>query len=394
MSLALINRSADLRQLRDEGYEVEVYKAYLLINNIPYVNSKKQVMYGILVSPLELSGDSTTKPNDHTVRWIGEYPCDSNGSQLINLVNNTNIQEKIKDELVATHSFSHKPEGGYHNYYQKMTRYVQILEGEARAIEQNATAKTFSPVKIEKEESVFCYLDSSSSRVGIVAINEKLKKDRIAIIGLGGTGSYILDLVAKTLVGEIHLFDGDRFLQHNAFRSPGAPSYEDLKKRPMKVEWFTEIYSRMRRNIIPHSQFIDETNITELKLMNFVFLCLDKGGPKRMIMTYLLDNNIPFIDVGMGLYNENDTLGGSVRVTTCTPTHHDHIANYIPFSDGEDNVYTQNIQIADLNALNAALAVVKWKKMWGFYYDFNKEHQTLYQVSMNLCTNEETQNET
>jgi hypothetical protein len=37
--------------------------------------------------------------------------------------------------------------------------------------------------------------------------------------GLGGTGSYILDLVSKTPVNEILLFDSDDFLQHNAFRS-------------------------------------------------------------------------------------------------------------------------------------------------------------------------------
>jgi tRNA A37 threonylcarbamoyladenosine dehydratase len=47
---------------------------------------------------------------------------------------------------------------------------------------------------------------------------------------MGGTGSYILDLVAKTAVMEIHLFDGDDFNQHNAFRAPGAASLEDLEK--------------------------------------------------------------------------------------------------------------------------------------------------------------------
>ncbi|WP_318271316.1 ThiF family adenylyltransferase [Sphingobacterium cellulitidis] len=46
----------------------------------------------------------------------------------------------------------------------------------------------------------------------------KLERQKIAIIGLGGTGAYILDMVAKTPVKEIHLFDGDSFDQHNAFR--------------------------------------------------------------------------------------------------------------------------------------------------------------------------------
>src|SRR5574340_806898 len=251
MSLALINRSADLKKLLDEGYELEVYKTYLLIHRVPYVNSEKRVAYGTLVSPLEISGDSTVKPQDHVVKWVGGFPCDHNGTQLTNLVNG-NIQETIREGLIAAYTFSQKPDAnGYSDYYQKMTKYILMLEGDARVITPGVTAKTGALVKLDEEESVFCYLDSASSRAGITTINEKLKMDRIAIVGLGGTGGYVLDLLAKTLVGEIHLFDGDSFLQHNAFRSPGAPSFEDLVKKPMKVIWFAENYSRMRRKIIP-----------------------------------------------------------------------------------------------------------------------------------------------
>ena len=66
-------------------------------------------------------------------------------------------------------------------------------------------------------------------RVGIGALTELLIKDKVAIIGLGGTGSYILDLIAKTPVAEIRIFDADEFLQHNAFRAPSAASLDDLK---------------------------------------------------------------------------------------------------------------------------------------------------------------------
>ena len=67
---------------------------------------------------------------------------------------------------------------------------------------------------------MFKYVDTASSRVGIGAVTEKLKVGPLAIVGLGGTGSYILDLVAKTPVAEIHLFDGDKLGQHNAFPLP------------------------------------------------------------------------------------------------------------------------------------------------------------------------------
>ena len=135
------------------------------------------------------------------------------------------MQEKIQEGLVATRMFSQKPKtlsAAYANYHEKMTTYVRMLEGEAHAIDPNVTAKTFLPVQPTEEEFVFRYLDTASSRAGITSINDKLKQDRIAIVGLGGTGSYILDLTAKTPVGEIHLFDGDKFHNPNAFRSPGA----------------------------------------------------------------------------------------------------------------------------------------------------------------------------
>jgi len=394
MSLGLISHNGDLRRLRDEGFEVDVVNGYLLVGHVPYVNANKQVAYGTLVSRLDLAGDSTVKPTTHVAFWIGEYPCNSNGSQLVDLVNNPNIHEKIRDGLEATFSFSQKPAEGYEDYYKKMTAYVRILEGYANVLDSSATAQTFPVISLTDEESVFCYLDSASSRAGITVINEKLKKDRIAIVGLGGTGAYVLDLVAKTLVGEIHLFDGDAFLQHNAFRSPGAPSCDDLKRKLTKVVWFAENYSRMRRKIIPHPQYIDKTNVAELKTMDFVFLCLDKGEPRRNIVDYLIENEISFIDVGMGLDIQEGALGGLVRVTTCTPSFHEHLTRRIPFSDGEDNVYSRNIQIAEMNALNAALAVIKWKKIWGFYIDLGNEHHTVYGVSTNVVTNEEVTNET
>ncbi len=122
------------------------------------------------------------------------------------------------------------PSGFYENYYDKVTQYVTILSGYAQKIEPGVTAKRFRPVAADgDEETVFKYIDTASTRAEIGAVTAKLATvKKIAIVGLGGTGSYVLDLVAKTPVREIHLFDGDDFLQHNAFRSPGAPSLEEL----------------------------------------------------------------------------------------------------------------------------------------------------------------------
>ena len=389
----LINHNADLQQLINEGYEVEIFNIYLIIKHIPYVNDKKQVAYGTLISKSNLSGH-TVKPMDHTVLWVGDYPYNSKGTRLNNLVNKEK-REEIREGLVSTYLFSQKPkEGLYRDYHHKITQYIKILENEARVIDPEAKAITFHPIKLDEEESIFYYMDTASSRAGIVSINKKLKKDRMAIIGLGGTGSYILDLVAKTPIGEIHLFDGDEFYSHNAFRSPGAPSYDDLSKNMTKMEWFTKIYSCMRRKIIPHPYFIDEINITKLNSMNIVFICVDKGESREMIVNYLVENNICFIDVGIGILNENESLTGSVRITTGTPAFYDHTKARIPVGNDKDNEYSNNIQVADLNALNAALAVIKWKKMCGFYHGGLNEYNTVYGILTNTLTNDKNTNET
>jgi hypothetical protein len=54
-----------------------------------------------------------------------------------------------------------------------------------------------------------------------------------------------------------------------------------------------------------------------------------------------------------------------------------------------ENDYSHNIQIAELNALNAALAVIKWKKLCGFYQDLEREHCSVYTINGNHIANED-----
>ena len=266
---------------------------------------------------------------------------------------------------------------------------MAIIEHPARAIDDTVTARKFRPVKSRVDGAVFEYVDTNSSRAGINTISSKLAGQRVGIVGIGGTGSYILDLVAKTPVAEIHLFDGDLFLNHNAFRAPGAASFEDLKKSPHKVTHFTAIYSRMHRGIHPHAYHISQSNIVELLELDFVFLCFDGGKVKKAITIALEEAMIPFIDVGMGIICVESELIGTLRVTASTNSMRDSARSRIPVLNAEDNEYSTNIQIADLNALNAALAVIKWKKLLGFYQDLVKEHFCVYTLNDNELISED-----
>ena len=95
---------------------------------------------------------------------------------------------------------------------------------------------------------------------------------------------------------------------------------------------------------------------------------MDAGEAKRLIVHKLEEIGAAFVDVGMGLELDDGSLGGILRVTASTPDRRDHVhQGRIPFAGGgKDDIYASNIQVADLNALNAVLAVVKWKKIRRF----------------------------
>jgi len=354
-----------LRKLRDEGYDIEERNGCLLVRDVPYVNSQKEVKRGILVIKLVLAGDQTSRPDTHVAYFAGDHPCNEDGSEIAKIKHGSGLHS-LAEGVEVSHSFSAKPKpaDSYPDYYEQVTTYVAIISGPAQRIDSNLTAKTF-PVIVPDDDSdePFKYADTASSRAEIVKVTKKLARKKIAILGLGGTGSYVLDLVAKTPVKEIHLFDGDTFYQHNAFRSPSAPSGDELRARLPKTTYFKNLYAKMHRGIVDHPAYLDAGNVEDLRGMDFVFVCLDKNSPKKLIVEKLEEFNIPFIDVGMGIQLDDGALGGIVRVTTSTPQKRDHLRERISFEDvpGDDD-YDRNIQIADLNALNAAFAVIKMEK--------------------------------
>ncbi len=393
MSHQLISRNPDLKRLRDEGYDLEIRSSFLLVKDIPYFNSGKEVKRGVLVSELNLAGDQTVPPSTHVAHFCGDHPCDVNGDH-IEKIKNASQRTMVCEGLVIDHTFSAKPvpEGRYRDFHHKVETYVGLISGPAESVQPNISAKTFPIYVPAEEESVFNYLDTASSRAGIDALSSKLKIGKVAIIGLGGTGSYILDLIAKTPISEIHLFDGDVFLNHNAFRSPGASSIENLKKKQLKAAYFRDLYSKMHRHIFAHDFYVDSSNVGELKDMNFVFLSLDNGEAKKLIIQSLMEWNVPFIDVGMGVNQNEGSLFGQVRTTACVAGQQDaeRIKQRIPLSQAdENNEYSTNIQIADLNALNATLAVIKWKKICGFYKDLDREHYSAYMIDGNTLVNDD-----
>ena len=241
------------------------------------------------------------------------------------------------------------------------------------------------------DDNVFQFIDTNSARGEFESLNRKFAEQKIAIIGLGGTGSYILDLVSKTPVKEIHLYDADVLQLHNLFRAPGTIITDRLNSENElpKVQYYYEVYSRMHKGISPHNEFITRENINRLKGFDYVFICVDKNSVRTFLIESLLKFGITFIDTGLGVTKLDDSLIGTIRITTGNSEMSKHIGNRVGPDEGEENIYATNIQIAELNSLNAALAVLKWKKLCGFYQDLKMEHNTFYFINTNKMINED-----
>lgn len=292
------------------------------------------------MNKLVLADDQTGRPDTHVAYFSGEHPCNEDGTEIAKIKHGSNAHS-LADGVPVNHSFSAKPkpDDSYLDYYAQVTTYVAIISGPAQRINPAVTAKTFPVIALDQDsEDPFNYTDTASSRAEIVLVTKTLRLRKIAVLGLGGTGSYVLDQVAKTPVKEIHLYDGDTFYQHNAFRSPGAPSGEELRAQLPKTTYFKNIYSKMHRGIIDHPVYLDAGSVEELRGMDFVFVCLDRGSSKQLIVEKLEEFGIPF---------------------------------------------------TDLNALNAALAVIKWKKVFGFYRDLKREHHSQFSIDTSLLLNED-----
>ena len=218
------------------------------------------------------------------------------------------------------------------------------------------------------------------ARAGIVQVQDRIRGQIIAIIGLGGTGSYVLDLVAKTPVQEIHVLDDDYMDWHNFMRAPGAPIDEEIEVRHnrclRKVDYYHPKYASLREGIYLHAIRVDSKSTFDKFLsahpIDFAFVCIDQlteGDSSRQDVVYsaLSEAEVPFIDSGVSITVEDHAVSGAVT----TSFHHGGSMAWkdaIPNSKVEGDVPGyRNVQLPEVNALAASLAVMEWRRRTGQY---------------------------
>ncbi len=138
MSEAIINRSPDLIRLQSEDYRIEICSGYLTVHYIPYLNRNKEIKSGTLVMALTNSGNITIKPKDHTAYFIGEQPCNIDGSFVTSLVNSP-MKQNLYANVVSDFYLSCHPDNRvYADYYDKVTTYCNIISSPAINLDSEA----------------------------------------------------------------------------------------------------------------------------------------------------------------------------------------------------------------------------------------------------------------
>ena len=258
----------------------------------------------------------------------------------------------------------------------------EIVHRYAKQIVGAFAAAGYSAPEFISAPSPFKILNTHEARSGIGSVQERIRGTRIAIIGLGGTGSYILDLIAKTPVAEIHLVDADCLEWHNFMRAPGAPTAEEIeaqhREAGVKVEYYRSKYGHLRDGI--HVHLIKAESQSEFAgflsayRFDFVFVCIDQmrdrdsASPRQdHVYAALSQAEVPFIDSGISITLDDDAVRGAVTTSA-------YAAGSLEWQCGIPNARVvgdlpgyRNIQLPEVNALAASLAVMEWRRRTGQY---------------------------
>ena len=352
------------------GWRIEVSKNRISLSEVPYRQESGET--GRCQITVDTQNDGLTMKTPEHVRNArhaatltgvsGGRAYQANGEAVGNV-----IWTDGSDTCVI----SIMPDAGeYVNAWHALIVYATSVASPAGSVEQEQVERIFE-FEIEGEDS----REMKTWR-------DRARGQKIEIIGLGGVGLWILDLMSKTYVSEISIWDGDVIEGRNLLRVPGWASQEAIGRN--KAEYFGEHYQRYRKGISIHPEYWQQDKHRNVfDESSFVFISVDDVDARTALCETLVQKGIPFIDVGMGIELEEGRVRGSCQVFY-SGENPGRWRTAIPTAEGPEGAKAYyDLQLADLGALNAALAVGVWRRHIEQYGDEERDWLTRYLIEEN-----------
>lgn len=140
--------------------------------------------------------------------------------------------------------------------------------------------------------------------------NMKLQSLRVAVVGLGGTGSPIANLLARTGIGELILIDGDKLDETNMNRVSGFTAEDIGQNKAKTVEKFINSLG-LKIKVIAIPNYINESDeaMDSLSSADIIFGCTDDVAGRDLLNQALYYYSQVYIDVGLSGNVDKDVDG-------------------------------------------------------------------------------------
>jgi len=141
----------------------------------------------------------------------------------------------------------------------------------------------------------------------------KLRKKRVAVIGVGGLGALSAEILARSGVGSLALFDYDTLEAANLNRLVYRPSQVGMPKVKAITAHLREANPDVAVTTYPYDVTDGKGFLglkSELKRCDLVLGCVDTFGVRLFLNSLCVAAKVPLVDGGAS----NDGVNGSVHV--------------------------------------------------------------------------------
>lgn len=360
------------RETGRRGWHIDVAEDHIAVEGVPYRQQDGtfgvcQVMVWVLEDGLTMTAPPDGSGATHAARLrgvSGGKAYHANGDPVGNVIWTDSSHECVISIKLDS--------GNYEDAWHALLNYCSIVAAAAQAGGGQET---------QRKDRVFQFEILGENTPDIREWQDKARGQKIGIVGLGGVGLWLLDIMSKTDVSEIRIWDGDHIEGRNLVRAPGWAGQDGIGQN--KAEYFGHLYSQFRTGISVYPEYLDPGDPSNtLDSLDFVFIAIDRADTRGALCERLEQSGVSFVDVGMGIERQHGEVRGSLQVFFSgkdAGRWRIGIPTIVGIGEQEYHV----LQLADLAALNASIAVGMWRRHVRQYARDSKDWLVRYSVESN-----------